>query len=161
MRRIVPILLSLPLLTAPLAASADADAVTGVWLTAAGDGYVQIFEEDGRYHGRTVGAPPGEGDPDATDEHNPDPAKRDRSLLGIRLLEGFEYDGDGVWEGGRAYDPNNGKTYDAKMWLEDPDTLKLRGYIGVSLFGRTETWTRAGRDAEGIDESELVDDTGG
>lgn len=160
MKAIVPTLLALGLLAATPAASADADAVTGVWLTAAGDGYVQVFEEAGRYHGKTVGAPPGEGDPDATDEHNPDPAKRDRNLLGIRLLKGFEYDGDGVWKGGRAYDPNNGKTYDAKMWLEDPDTLKLRGYIGMSLFGRTETWTRVGRDAEGIDESELVDGAG-
>lgn len=145
------------LLAAPAwAEPPSADAVTGVWLVSAGDGYVQIFEEDGRYHGKTVGAPPGEGDPDAKDEHNPDPKKRDRDLLGIRILEGFEYDGDGEWVDGRAYDPDNGKTYDAKMWLEEPDTLKLRGYIGISLIGRTETWTRAGEDAPGIEEEELV-----
>lgn len=144
------------LLASPLSAAPAPDAVTGFWLTAAEDGYVQVFERDGVYHGRIVGSPDGQS---RRDEHNPDRAKRDRSLLGVRILEGFEYDGEGQWIDGRAYDPNNGKTYDAKMWLEGADTLKLRGYIGMSLFGRTATWTRVAADAEGI-QPEALRDTG-
>lgn len=157
MKRVASLCVLACLLAAPAWAEAPpADAVTGIWLTAAEDGYVQIFEEDGRYHGKTVGAPPGEGDPDATDEHNPDPGKRDRSLLGIRVLKGFEYDGEGTWVDGRAYDPDNGKTYKGKMWLDDSGRLNMRGYIGISLLGRTETWTRVGKDAPGIENEELI-----
>ena len=51
-------------------------------------------------------------------------------------------DGDGAWSGGFIYDPNSGKTYRGKIKLTDPDTLRLRGYIGISLLGRTEVWKR-------------------
>lgn len=146
-------------LTTAVNAQPEADAITGVWLTAAEDGYIQIFEENGAYFGKTVGEPPGSGESDGPekDVHNPDPAKRDRSLLGIRILEGFEYNGEGRWEDGEAYDPNNGKTYSAWIERPEPDQLKLRGYIGISLLGRTEIWTRASRDAEGVDEDVLVE----
>lgn len=140
-------------------AQPEANTITGVWLTAAEDGYIQIFEENGAYFGKTVGEPPGSGDSDGPekDVHNPDPAKRDRSLLGIRILKGFEYNGEGRWEDGEAYDPNNGKSYSAWIELAEPDKLKLRGYIGISLLGRTEIWTRAGRDAEGVHQNMLVE----
>lgn len=153
MRKLICLIL---LCGVPLLAQAAADDITGVWLTAAGDGYVQIFEEDGEYYGKTVGSPPGEREPGRKDTNNPDPEKRDRELLGIRVLKGFEYDGEGRWEDGRAYDPDNGKTYDAWMALKSPDELKLRGYIGISLLGRTEIWTRVAPEAEGVEASELV-----
>jgi uncharacterized protein (DUF2147 family) len=51
-------------------------------------------------------------------------------------------DGDGAWSGGFIYDPNSGKTYRCKLKLKDRNTLKLRGYIGISLLGRTDVWTR-------------------
>ena len=46
------------------------------------------------------------------------------------------------WAGGMIYDPNSGNTYKGTMRLVDRNTLKLRGYIGISLFGRSDTWTR-------------------
>ena len=48
----------------------------------------------------------------------------------------------GKWNGGWVYDPESGSTYKAEMQLNGPDVLKLRGFIGMSWFGRTETWTR-------------------
>jgi len=144
MRSILTVLATLAATAA--AATPPADAIEGVWLTAAEDGYVQIFETGGVYHGKIVGAPDLQPRKDA---HNPDPAKRDEPLLGRRILKGFIYD-DGQWSGGTIYDPDNGKTYKAKMWLPDTRTLEMRGFVGISLFGRTETWTRAGRDAEGV-----------
>jgi uncharacterized protein (DUF2147 family) len=49
---------------------------------------------------------------------------------------------DGQWTGGRVYDPNSGNTYRGTITLIDADTLKLRGYVGITLFGRTEIWKR-------------------
>ena len=52
------------------------------------------------------------------------------------------YDGDGLWKKGTIYDPDNGKTYKCKLRLVSDDVLNVRGYIGVSLIGRTSQWTR-------------------
>lgn len=57
----------------------------------------------------------------------------------ILLVSG---DGDGRWSVGQIYDPNSGKTYSCKLKLIDRNTLYVRGYIGISLIGRTETWRR-------------------
>ena len=57
-------------------------------------------------------------------------------------MSGFTYQADGRWVGGRIYDPNSGKTYKGTIRQVDGNTLKFRGYVGISLFGRTETWKR-------------------
>ena len=78
-----------------------------------------------------------------TDGHNPDPALRGRLACGVRLLSGFVPDTEpGSWRDGRAYDPESGNTYHAELTLRPDGTLKLRGYIGIPLFGRSEIWTR-------------------
>ena len=78
------------------------------------------------------------------DINNPDPALRDRDLKGISFLYGFEYVAKkNRWKDGKVYDPGNGKTYSAKMELEKGGSiLKMRGYIGVSLLGRTARFER-------------------
>jgi uncharacterized protein (DUF2147 family) len=63
-------------------------------------------------------------------------------LRGITILQGFHYAGEQVWQGGTIYDPNSGKTYKSTITLVDRNTLKVRGFVGVSLFGRSHTWTR-------------------
>jgi len=142
------------LLAALPAAAQPADAVTGRWLTEAGDkggrARVEVSEEEGKFVGRIVWLeepkfPSGPHQGEAkTDLENPDPALRDRPVMGLVLLAGFTYDGDGTWSGGTIYDPANGKTYKAKMYLsgEDDPTLDIRGYVGIPLFGRTTTWKR-------------------
>ena len=79
--------------------------------------------------------------PSRVDIHNPDPALRTRSLCGLRIGQGFRLTSPGKAEGGTLYDPKSGKTYRGTM-TSTVDKLDLRGYIGISLFGRTETWTR-------------------
>ena len=59
----------------------------------------------------------------------------------MRVLRGFQYDGDGKWSGGTIYDPNDGRTYKSKMELRDASTLRVRGYVGAPIFGRTSIWT--------------------
>ena len=74
--------------------------------------------------------------------NNSDPKHQKQPLLGLIMLRNFVYDEDQVWNDGEIYDPKNGKTYSCKMTLKDWNTLDVRGYIGISLFGRTDTWKR-------------------
>lgn len=75
------------------------------------------------------------------DTENPDPALKNRPLLGMPLMEGFRYTGENSWDG-RIYNPEDGHKYRCKLWLDGESRLKVRGYLGFSLFGRTETWIR-------------------
>ncbi|MEO1451850.1 MAG: DUF2147 domain-containing protein, partial [Bacteroidota bacterium] len=78
------------------------------------------------------------------DIHNPDETKRNRLIVGIQFLAGFIFDSDEeTWANGTVYSIDNGNTYQGKIWLEDDgETLKMRGYIGFSLLGRTATLKR-------------------
>jgi uncharacterized protein (DUF2147 family) len=122
-------------------AVADQTDIEGRWLSGDKTGWIEIRLVDGS----PVGTAAGSTTPDETprfDEFNPDPILRSRALLGITILLGFDYAGDQVWKGGTIYDPNSGKTYKSTMKLINRNTLKVRGFIGVSLFGRSDTWTR-------------------
>ena len=61
--------------------------------------------------------------------------------MGLVIIRNFKPDGD-VWAGGTVVDPENGKEYKGKIWTIGKDKLSLRGFIGLSLLGRTQTWTR-------------------
>ena len=63
-------------------------------------------------------------------------------VIGMLFLWGLKRDGDG-WAGGHILDPKNGKTYNAKLSLQDAgNRLRVRGFIGTPLFGRSQTWLR-------------------
>jgi Delta7-sterol 5-desaturase len=120
-----------------------ADDVTGTWLTH-GDkpAKIQIYHSGSRYFGKIVYLQfPMENGKPLADKNNPDPAKQTTPVLGLIILTGFRFDTD-EWTDGDIYDPEKGKTYSCTMTLKDKNTLKVRGYIGISLIGRTEIWTR-------------------
>jgi uncharacterized protein (DUF2147 family) len=113
--------------------------ILGIWWSPKKDGRIEVYEENGKYHGKLIWTlPEFEGNKDIK---NPDEKKRERPVLGIKLLENFKYD-DGEWVDGTIYDPDNGKTYSCYMELKSKNKLKVRGYIGISLLGRTEIFTR-------------------
>lgn len=126
----------------PAVSSADVSDVNGTWINGDGDGLIAVRVEGARISATILGSSGDPVDRPKTDVNNPDPMLRSRPLIGLELFEGFRYDGDGEWSGGTIYDPNNGKTYRCKLKLVGPDTLKVRGFIGISLIGRSETWTR-------------------
>jgi len=129
-----------------MAAEHKASDVAGVWETASG-GYVQVYEAGGHWEGTVVGSASGEAE---YDKHNPDESKRERRLLGVTVLQGLNYAGDGEYEGGTIYDPSNGKTYKAKANQTGPDTLEARGFIGISLIGKSQTWKRIDPSSENV-----------
>ncbi len=79
--------------------------------------------------------------PAQVDGNNPDASLRTRPLCGLQIGQGFRGSDPNKAEGGKLYDPRNGKTYKGSMTSEG-STLLLRGYIGMSMFGRTAKWDR-------------------
>ena len=110
--------------------------IIGKWQTEAGDAKVEIYEANGKVNGKIVWLEKG---PDTKDTHNTDEKMRSRKLMGVNILSGLTKKSE-KWEGGRIYNPKNGKTYKCSIWL-DGDKLKVRGYLGV--FYETQTWKKA------------------
>ncbi len=109
--------------------------VLGKWITEAGDAQVEIYKSGDKLNGKIIWLAKG---PETTDSHNSDEKLRSRKLLGVNILSGLSQKKD-KWEGGRIYNPKNGKNYKCSIWLEG-DKLKVRGYLGV--FYETQTWKR-------------------
>lgn len=119
-------------------AQTKGDIILGEWLSPKKDSRFLIFKKGEKYYGKILW---GEG-PDSKDSKNPDPKLRGRNLVGLTILNDFVFSGDNTWENGTIYDPREGKTYSCKMSLRSSDQLNVRGYVGISMFGRTEIWTR-------------------
>jgi uncharacterized protein (DUF2147 family) len=117
----------------------QAGPILGRWLTQPGDGIIEITRTaDNTYQGTIIGG----NAPNRVDEHNPDPARRQQQLLGQVILRDMHEDGDGALAGGTIYEPDTGRTYKCRIETLDHDRLKVRGFIGVSLLGRSQVWTR-------------------
>jgi uncharacterized protein (DUF2147 family) len=128
-------------------AQVKADDIIGVWLNEDEDAHIKITNKDGKYFGNIVWLKePNEEDTGKPklDDENPDPELQNRPIMGLELLSNFEFDGDDEWEDGDIYDPKSGKTYSCYMVFTDKSKkeLKVRGFIGVSLLGKTTYWTR-------------------
>lgn len=145
-KRFLGAILLLTLLIATFSAQAapNPDAVLGVWKNGEGTGMIQIFKKGDKYFGRLVWlkVPNNPDGTPRTDVNNPDEAKRKTPLKGLENMRDFVSTGDGKWENGKIYDPKNGSDYSCEMTLVDANTLEVRGFIGLSLFGRTDVWKR-------------------
>lgn len=121
-----------------------ADDVTGVWLTGGREpAKIQIYKSGAKYYGKITWLKyPEENGMPRLDRNNPDKNNRNNQIIGLMILRDFVFDGKDEWNSGKIYDPESGKTYSCFMTLQGRNTLKVRGYVGVSLFGRTEVWTR-------------------
>ncbi|GMW00670.1 MAG: hypothetical protein AMXMBFR84_18070 [Candidatus Hydrogenedentota bacterium] len=125
------------------------DDVLGIWYTDGNSARVEVYKDkENKYHGKIVWLKDPlyeEGHKDAgkpkTDQNNPDPEKHNNPIIGLNLVQGFDFDGE-TWSGGTVYDPENGKTYKCMMTLDGADTLNVRGYLGIPALGRTTVWKR-------------------
>ncbi len=128
----------------------DADDIIGLWITAGGDSYIEIYKKGKLYFGRIAALKkpnyePGEVDSMAgqprIDRNNPDASLRNRPLIGLELMTDFLFE-DGMWRNGRIYSPRNGKTYRSRLKLTKSGELKVRGYIGFFWLGGSSVWRR-------------------
>ena len=123
----------------------DGDRLLGVWEPSNGRARVKVEKIGSKYYGKIVWLKepndPKSGLP-KTDMNNPDANLRNVPLKGYRMLKDFVYQENNQWSEGTIYDPLNGSTYSCTIKMTDPNTLEIRGYIGVSAFGRTDVWKR-------------------
>jgi uncharacterized protein (DUF2147 family) len=138
-------------IAATSAHAAGSEDILGVWNTEGKDAKIMIYKCGVKYCGKIVWskdpnypADSKEGTPGTPvlDYNNPNPVLRKTPIIGLQILYDFMFAGDNLWTGGRIYNPDNGKIYSGKMTLVSPSQLNLRGFIGISLIGRTTTWTR-------------------
>lgn len=135
----------------------DKDLIIGNWKPSNGRSVVQIYkgktengEDPDKYYGKIVWLlePNDENGNPRTDVNNDEDELKSKPLKGLVIMKDMvfeEVDGKVVyWEGGTIYDPNNGSTYsfEAEIDKKNKNVMDGRGFIGVSLFGRTDTWTR-------------------
>lgn len=119
-----------------------AQSIVGTWKTIDDEtnkekSYVEIFEKNNKYYGKIVKII----DPNKQDAKCKDCEGRHKNqpVMGLEMLWDLELDADDKeFDDGYILDPNNGKVYDCKIWLDDENTLMVRGYVG--WFFRTQTW---------------------
>jgi uncharacterized protein (DUF2147 family) len=100
---------------------------------------VEIFEKQGKIFGKIIAI--------LEEEHrhrkceNCQGEDKNKPILGMSIIRGMKKN-NAIYEGGNIIDPKNGKSYSCKISLDGKDKLIVRGYIGISLFGRSQTWVR-------------------
>lgn len=122
----------------------ESDKITGIWWNEEKTTKIKVEKQNDKYIGTIVYMIPekyvnGEA---PKDKNNPDAKLRKRSLVGLKILNGFEYDANKKeWKSGSIYDPSSGKTYDCYGWLENDKLLKLKGYVaGIRWMGKSSEW---------------------
>jgi len=115
------------------------DAILGVWINEEKSVKVRIERIGNKYHGKIIWLERPNW-PDGTvklDRYNPDASLRERPFIGMRTVMDLSYMGRDTWGGGKLYDPEEGKTYGCKISLDQYDVATIRGYIGLTLLGRS------------------------
>ena len=125
-------------------ASAQTMSPLGVWTNAEKKATFEIYKCGDKLCGKIVSltVPNDANGKPKTDTQNPDAKLRTRTRLGMVFMQGFKYDDDNKWDDGKIYDPESGKTYSCYMKMESQNTMEVKGYIGFSLIGKSQTWTR-------------------
>ncbi|MBA3828914.1 MAG: DUF2147 domain-containing protein [Taibaiella sp.] len=120
------------------------DPIEHLWYDQDKTAKIEIYlAKDGKYYGKIVWLKvPTVNGKNKIDIHNPDEQKRNEPILGLVLLRGFNKEGKNIYEDGTVYDPKGGRTYSCKMTLNG-NKLNVHGYWGISIIGRSTTWTMA------------------
>ena len=148
------LLLLFPLESVGNATTFSADDITGVWEVQAGDGHIEIVRCGDKYCGSIVWLQEPLYPPDDTggmpgkplvDRENPRKELRGRPLVGLKMMAGYTFRGNNLWDEGNIYNTVNGRTYSSRISLKSQDVLELRGYIGVPLLGRSTLWKRVAK----------------
>lgn len=118
--------------------------VVGVWESEEKNLQIEMFEENGEFAGRMIyfKCSSQEIMQTSKDTENPKKHLRSRNLLGLTLVTKLDYQGDGVWDDGKIYDPNSGNTFEARIQLIDQNTAVVRGYWKYRWLGRSMIFKR-------------------
>lgn len=116
----------------------------GLWYNAEKTSKLQFYEVSGKMYGKIVWLKePNENGKPKVDANNPDSKLKASPLLGLVFMKNFKKQSATKWEDGTIYDPRNGKTYSCIITQANANLLDVRGYVGISLLGKTSKFTRA------------------
>lgn len=143
MKKIVLLLFLLTCCISFTRAAQDPVIPLGTWMNEEKEARFEIFQCGTKLCGKItwLKEPNRNGKP-KKDDQNPDAKLRSRPILGMVFMKDFEQDGDQKWDDGTIYDPKSGKTYSCYMKVINKNKMEVKGYIGISLIGRTQVWTR-------------------
>jgi uncharacterized protein (DUF2147 family) len=118
--------------------------IEGDWYTENNNAIIKIYKDGNTLSGKItwMKTPNDENGNPKTDPENPDEKLKSRKRLGMIMMYNFSYDEDDQWDDGEIYDPESGNTYSGIITMTSKNKLDLRGYVGISWFGRTSQWTR-------------------
>lgn len=142
-KRIFLAVFSLLLSCVAVNAFGQADQLERTWYNHEKSSKIQIYKAaNGKFYGKIIWLrEPNENGKPRIDHKNPEKSLQNAPLLGLVILKDFKKAGDKTYEDGTVYDPKSGKTYSGRITFLG-DKLDLRGYVGISLIGRTTSWTR-------------------
>ncbi len=146
MKRKLITILGILLLIMPFAVFAQKD-IVGVWKTIDDDGVtekslVKIWKEGDIYKGKIIEIFDKNDRDNLCTECDDDDARYNKPVLGMQIIDKLKKTDDNEWDDGEILDPNNGSVYDCKMSIDENGNLEVRGYIGWSLIGRSQTWIK-------------------
>ena len=136
------------LLIVSLSVSAQSlDPALGVWKTIdektnQPSSLIRLEEKNGELIGTVIELIPTPGEPPITHCRLCKGERKDKPIVGMVIMNGLKKEKAGYWSGGEILDPEEGDIYKVKIATDDGKTLKVRGYIGISLIGRTQVWVR-------------------
>jgi len=127
----------------------SAQSPVGIWKSIDDDtgkerSLIEIYEKEGKLYGKIIKLFPfPDDDPNPVcDECEEDDPRYMKPIVGLEILQGLEKESDKEWEDGEILDPKNGNVYSCYIQLQNADKLKVRGFLGVALLGRTQFWYR-------------------
>ena len=120
------------------------DDICGIWLEEKKESHIEIYKINDMYYGKIVclANPNNDDGSIKLDKENPDPELKNRNILGLEIIKNLEFIESNYWANGQIYDARTGKTYELNARLKSKDILLLRGFIGLSLIGKTTNWSR-------------------
>jgi uncharacterized protein (DUF2147 family) len=118
------------------------DDIVGSWLTSSKNVKITIEKSCSTYIGRITWIRDDSPESPKLDSKNTNQSLQNRPLLQLLVLNELRFDaGKKEWNNGKIYAYEDGTIYDCKIWMKNGE-LKVHGYKGVALLGRTDTWTR-------------------
>lgn len=145
----IPVCLSLVLVASFFVSSSvntvrPDEQLVGIWESEEKNLQIEMMENGGQFHGRMIyfKCSTDQEMKSLKDVENPDKDLTNRNLLGLVLVTGLAYQGDNVWDDGKIYDPNSGRTFEARIHLTGPRSATVRGYWKYRWIGRSMIFHR-------------------
>ena len=122
----------------------QSDDILGIWLEEEKQSKIEIYKKNNSFFGKIIWLkePLDKHGNEKLDKKNPNKLLRNKPIKGLVIMNDLKYKKKGEWTEGEIYDARSGKTYSLEVYMKNSNELELRGYIGLTLFGKSTSWTR-------------------